>query len=89
MALASAPGESLLHLVWLGLQADHTNKEGNTPLHFACQYCPPGKTLSIVKLLQWSEASILMTNRAGDTPFSLAIRFNKKGNEYQFPAILN
>jgi ankyrin repeat protein len=61
------------------LQADSKNREGNTPLHYACQYCPVGKTLTIVKLLQWSEKSILLPNKAGETPYALAIRFNKKG----------
>lgn len=66
-------------MIALHSQADAANREGNTPLHYACQYCPSGKTLTIVKLLQWSERSILLPNKAGETPFSLAIRFNKKG----------
>ncbi|XP_003384014.3 PREDICTED: uncharacterized protein LOC100638887 isoform X2 [Amphimedon queenslandica] len=53
------------------------NKVGDTPLHYACQYCSPGKTLSIIKLLQ-HDASVLLANNAGDTPLDLAIRYNKK-----------
>ncbi|CAI8031605.1 Ankyrin repeat and sterile alpha motif domain-containing protein 1B [Geodia barretti] len=53
------------------------NNEGNSPLHFACQYCPAGKTLTLVKLLQHN-ACVLDKNREGDTPFDLAVRFNKK-----------
>ena len=68
-----------LNVSSLTIQADSVNKEGSTPLHYACQYCPPGKTFTIVKLLQGSDKSILRANKAGDTPFSLAVRFNKQG----------
>ena len=60
------------------VQVSLANNEGNSPLHFACQYCPAGKTLTLVKLLQHN-ASVLDKNKAGDTPFDLAVRFNKKG----------
>jgi ankyrin repeat protein len=53
------------------------NKEGNTPLHYACQYCTPGKTLTIIKLLQY-ESSVLITNNAGETPIDIAISYNKQ-----------
>ncbi len=59
-------------------QAEVANREGNTPLHYACQYCPPGKTFTINKLLQ-QNCNVLVSNVAGDTPFDLAIRFNKIG----------
>ena len=59
-------------------QVTLVNNEGDTPLHFACQYCPMGKTLTLVKLLQHN-ASVLARNKAGDTPFDLAVRFNKRG----------
>ena len=36
------------------LQATSTNTRGNTALHYACEHCPPGKTLTIIKLLQVS-----------------------------------
>ena len=62
----------------LQVHVNLSNNEGNTPLHFACQYCPPGKTLTLVKLLQ-QDAYVLAKNKAGDTPFDLAVRFNKRG----------
>ena len=54
------------------------NEEGNTPLHYSCQHCVPGKTFTINKLLQ-NNCSVLIRNKAGDSPFDLAVRFNKKG----------
>jgi hypothetical protein len=60
------------------LQADSINLAGSTPLHFACQYCPPGKTFTIVKLLQ-HKAGILILNKEGDSAFDMAVRFNRKG----------
>jgi ankyrin repeat protein len=64
-------------LIGNGGKVNVANNEGNSPLHFACQYCPAGKTLTLVKLLQ-QEAPVLARNRAGDTPFDLAVRFNKR-----------
>ena len=63
------------------MQVSLANNQGDSPLHFACQYCPAGKTLTLVKLLQ-HDASVATRNRAGDTPFDLAVRFNKKGVLY-------
>ena len=60
------------------LQADSLNLAGGTPLHFACQYCPPGKTFTIVKLLQ-HKAGLLLVNKEGDSAFDLAVKFNRKG----------
>ncbi|XP_064399757.1 ankyrin repeat and sterile alpha motif domain-containing protein 1B-like isoform X1 [Halichondria panicea] len=59
-----------------GALAEIANREGNTPLHYTCQYCPPGKTFTINKLLQHN-CNVLVTNMAGDSPFDLAVRFNK------------
>jgi len=59
-------------------QAEVANRDGNTPLHYACQYCPSGKTFTINKLLQ-QNCNVLIANVAGDTPFDLAVRFNKIG----------
>ncbi|XP_064399773.1 ankyrin repeat and sterile alpha motif domain-containing protein 1B-like isoform X2 [Halichondria panicea] len=59
-----------------GALAEIANREWNTPLHYACQYCPPGKTFTINKLLQHN-CNVLVTNMAGDSPFDLAVRFNK------------
>lgn len=60
-----------------GAIADQTNNAGNTPLHYACQYCPTGKTFTIIKLLQHNSGA-LIRNKAGDTPFDLAVRFNRR-----------
>ena len=60
------------------MQVNLANNEGDSPLHFACQHCPVGKTLTLVKLLQ-QNAAVLAKNNAGDTPFDLAVRFNKQG----------
>jgi len=59
-------------------KADCMNEEGNTPLHYACQHCVPGKTFTINKLLQ-QDCGVLVPNKAGDSPFDLAVRFNKRG----------
>ena len=71
-------GHTWVCLLCVCVQVSLANNEGNSPLHFACQYCPAGKTLTLVKLLQHN-ASVLDKNKAGDTPFDLAVRFNKKG----------
>jgi len=60
-----------------GAKADCMNEEGNTPLHYACQHCVPGKTFTINKLLQ-QDCGVLVPNKAGDSPFDLAVRFNKR-----------
>lgn len=64
-------------MIW-SIQADSINLAGSTPLHFACQYCPPGKTFTIIKLLQ-HKAGILIINKEGDSAFDLAVRYNRKG----------
>ena len=70
--------------IWLPLQAEVANREGNTPLHYACQYCPAGKTFTVNKLLQ-QNCNVLVSNMAGDSPFDLAVRFNKIGENEKFP----
>jgi ankyrin repeat protein len=64
-------------LIVNGGRVNLANNEGDSPLHFACQHCPMGKTLTLVKLLQ-QNAPVLAKNKAGDTPFDLAVRFNKR-----------
>ena len=67
--------------MYVSVQADSINLLGSTSLHFACQYCPPGKTFTIVKLLQ-HKAGLLIVNKEGDSAFDLAVRFNRKGTAF-------
>lgn len=60
-----------------GAKGEVYNSLGNTPLHYAAQYCPIGKTFTINKLLQ-AGCNALTQNKAGDTPFDLAVRYDRR-----------
>ena len=65
-------------LVENGIDVNKRNAKGSTALHFASQFCVPGKLFTIARILQ-GNADPMIGNEDGDTALDLAARFDKRG----------